>query len=160
MSRAAGIMTRGEDIAQTVLRRAQAADGQRTRASASWPGGCGAPDVAARPNECGPAFGSAQGPRARSQARLPAMGLHRSWTGHTCVTKSEARIGWQGNVARMQGAGQGISSARLLPVSMPANGAADGVIDRLADGGHAALALGARMRMAGPLRVSRSGGPP
>ena len=88
------------------------------------------------------------------------MGLHRSWTGHTCVTKNEAHTGWQGNVARMQGAGQGISSARLLRTSKPADDAADGVIDRLADGAHAAQALGAQLRMAGPLRHSRSGGPP
>ena len=54
------------------------------------------------------------------------MGLHRSWTGHTCVTKNEAHTGWQGNVARVQGAGMGISSSRLLPTSKPANDAADG----------------------------------
>ena len=110
------------------------------------------------PSDCGPAFGSAQGPRARSQARLPAMGLHRSWTGHTCVTKNEAHTSWQGNVARMEGAGPGISSVRTLPTSNPANGAAEGAADRLSDGDHAAQALGAQMRMAGPLRLSRSGG--
>ena len=54
------------------------------------------------------------------------MGLHRSWTGHTCVTKNEAHTGWQGNVARVQGAGMGISSSRFLPTSKPANDAADG----------------------------------
>ena len=59
----------------------------------------------------------------------------------------------------MQGAGQGISSARLLPTSKPADVAADGVKDRLADGAHAAQALGAQLRMARPLRLSRSCGP-
>ena len=60
----------------------------------------------------------------------------------------------------MQGAGQGISSARLLRTSKPVDDAADGVIDRLADGAHAAQALGAQLRMAGSLRLSRSCGPP
>ena len=53
-----GSRSEAKDIAQTVLRRAQAADGQRTRASASCPGGCGAPAVAALASDCGPAVGS------------------------------------------------------------------------------------------------------
>ena len=55
-----------------------------------------------------------------------AMRICRSSTGHTCVKKKRASTRWQGNVARVQGAGMGISSSRLLPTSKPANDAADG----------------------------------
>ena len=54
------------------------------------------------------------------------MRICRSSTGHTCVKKKRASTRWQGNVARVQGAGMGISSSRFLPTSKPANDAADG----------------------------------
>ena len=77
------------------------------------------------PSDCGPAFGSTQRPRPREAARATALAVHRSSTGHTCRTEFEHYDSWQGNIARMQGAGLGNSSVCILPVPKPANDTAD-----------------------------------
>ena len=110
------------------------------------------------PSDCGPAFGSAQGPRTREEARAAAMGVHRSSTGHTCRTEFEHDDGWQRTIARMQGVDPGNSSAPILPVSKPANDAAGRCQDDVLMVATPQVLDDAQMRMSGPLHVSWSGG--
>ena len=136
-----GAWPKSKDSARTVLRRAQPARRQRVQAGGSCPGGCSAPGTAALPSDCGSGFGRSQRPRECEGAKVAATEVHRSLTGHTCRTEKWSDTGWQGNIARMQGAGLGNSSAVIVPASKPANNAADGrkQENRSADGGHTAL---------------------
>ena len=154
-----GSCPESKDIARTVLRGAPAAHRQSVRTSASCPGGCSAPGAAASPNYLGPAFGSLQRPRAREGAVAAAMRICRSSTGHTCVTKK-----WSAHLLareyRADGRrGDGDFERADLAYMKAGQWSCRRAPDRLADDGHAAEALDAQMCMAGPLQLSRSGGP-
>ena len=128
------------------------------RASSSCPVGCGAPGTAALPSDCGPAFGSTQRPRPRKAARATALAVHRISTGHTCRTEFENDDCWQGNIAQMQGAGPGNSSAHILPVPKPAKDAGEGCqMDVLMTATPQILEV-LKMRMSGWLRFFCSSG--
>ena len=158
MSIAAATMARVEVNATTVLRRVQAAHRQRVQASSSCPGGCSAPVDAASPKNFGAGIGSVQRPQAREEARVPAMGVCQSSTGHNLRTENGAHGGWQGNIARMHVAGLGNSSARHLPVPKTANDAAYGrQVDVVMVDTPLRPSL-LQLRMSGPPRVSRSCG--
>ena len=147
-----------KDSARTVLRRAQPARRQRVQAGGSCPGGCSAPGTAALPSDCGSGFGRSQRPRECEGAKVAATEVHRSLTGHTCRTEKWSDTGWQGNIARMQGAGLGNSSAVIVPASKPANNAADGRKIEVLMAATPRILLSAQMRMSGRLHFFWSSG--